>query len=1024
MAARLHGRRLVEKLTVQSGANAVVAGKIDSLVIHAAPEFIKTPLDPFASVPPLPPAYMDRPDLSEPLIERLLSSSSTVAVTAIEGMGGVGKTIVALGLCHDQRIRKTFPDGIVWLDIGKEASIPLEKRMEYVAKHLNQEFLVYTEAAYRSLLKDKSVLVVLDDVWTIGAVEPFLLDSGKSRLLYTSRDKSLAGPLNADEQQVGVLDDAQGRRFLAKWSGWESNPLPEPFATEILAECKGLVLALAMIGAVLKSQPDREWADMVTDLKKARLKHIGKRPANYAYETLHASIAVSVDALYPDDKVRYLRLAVLLEDMRAPERLLQALWGGEERDVRRVARLFVDRSLARRDAGNNIRLHDLQLDYIRGEHPDQAALALEHSALLLSQHIISFYPEQFASQMTEKLLAHKVQPGIASFLDDLDESAPRPWLRPLWPAHVAAGGPALRVVENKTSWVRAVALSADGKRAVTGSEDHCLRVWDMESDQPPRILEGHTDQIRAVALSIDGKVAISGSEDTTVRIWDLEGSQLPRILRGHTAPVRAIALSGDGRRVVSGSRDKTVRVWDLIGNQPPSVLGGHAGDVNAIALSANGERAASASHDMTLRIWDLGGSQQPRILKGHTERIYAVALSADGKCAVSGSDDKTVRVWDLEGDHPPRILEGHTGPVTAVALSADGQRVVSGSRDKTLRDWDMEGDDPPRVLEGHTGFVNSVALSADGQRAVSASLDRTLRVWDLKRKKPTPFLVGHSGSVRAVALSANGKRAVTGSEDTTIRIWDLEGNQPPRILEGHTKSVTAVALSGDGRRVVSCSADRTMRVWDLEGHQPPRLLEGHKAQIWALALSRDGKHLLSCSEDKTLCFWNLEGNQPACILQSRMGRVWAVALSDDCKCAVSCSGDYTLRVWDLESNQPPRILKGHLSEVRAVALSADGKRAVSGSMDCSVRVWDLTGNRPPRILKGHTGRVHAVALSDDSRRAVSASEDHTLRVWDLTTGKPLSAFRCDAEVLSGAWAGKRILAGDNSGNIHLFAWEE
>ena len=89
MAARLHGRRLVGKLTVQSGANAVVAGKIDSLVIHAAPEFIKTPLDPFASVPPLPPAYMDRPDLSEPLIERLLSSSSTVAVTAIEGMGGV-----------------------------------------------------------------------------------------------------------------------------------------------------------------------------------------------------------------------------------------------------------------------------------------------------------------------------------------------------------------------------------------------------------------------------------------------------------------------------------------------------------------------------------------------------------------------------------------------------------------------------------------------------------------------------------------------------------------------------------------------------------------------------------------------------------------------------------------------------------------------------------------------------------------------------------------------------------------------
>ena len=59
-----------------------------------------------------------------------------------------------------------------------------------------------------------------------------------------------------------------------------------------------------------------------------------------------------------------------------------------------------------------------------------------------------------------------------------------------------------------------MALTADGKRAVSGSSDYTLRVWDLEGNQPPRVLEGHTDVVTAVALTADGKRAVSGSYDT------------------------------------------------------------------------------------------------------------------------------------------------------------------------------------------------------------------------------------------------------------------------------------------------------------------------------------------------------------------------------------------------------------------------------------------------------------------------------------------------------------------------------
>ena len=75
-------------LTGVAAANA----KLDALVTS---ESRPTPLDPFATVPPLPANFISRPEVTQPLIEDVLSTSGTVALTAIEGMGGIGKTMVA-----------------------------------------------------------------------------------------------------------------------------------------------------------------------------------------------------------------------------------------------------------------------------------------------------------------------------------------------------------------------------------------------------------------------------------------------------------------------------------------------------------------------------------------------------------------------------------------------------------------------------------------------------------------------------------------------------------------------------------------------------------------------------------------------------------------------------------------------------------------------------------------------------------------------------------------------------------------
>ena len=673
---------------------------------------------------------------------------------------------------------------------------------------------------------------------------------------------------------------------------------------------------------------------------------------------------------------------------------------------------------------------DLNDDYLallkdapESELRDRDTLRLMQGTLRLSLHVVAKDQRQFASQMRGRLLAHQDKPGIAAFLEGLDACTPRPRLRPLWPVLEAAGGPMLRVLEGHTGGVCAVALSADGKRAVSGSEDNTVRVWDLESNLTPQVLEGHSWWVNAVTLSADGKRAVSCS-GKTMMVWYLENKQPPRVLEGHTDQVYGVALSADGSRAVSGSRDHTLRVWDLDGNQPPRVLAGHTEEVYAVALSSDGKRAVSGSSDKTVRVWDLEGNQPPRVLESlSTFGVHAVALSGDGKRVVSSSGSD-LRVWDLGDNQPPHVLKGHAEPVHAVALSADGKRAVSGSSDKTVRVWDLEGNQPPRVLEGHTSRVRAVALSADGKRAVSASHDKTVRVWNLEGNQPPRFRDSHKGPVHAVALSGDGQRVVSGSNDDTLLTWDMEGNQPPHLLEGHTHGVRTVALSGDGQRAVSALLDRTtLRVWDSEGNQPPRILESDSNWVLAVALSGNGQRAVSGSFDSALLVWDLEGDELPHLLEGHTGPVVVVTLSADGKRAVSCSGK-TMMVWDLEGNYLLRTLEGHTDLVMTMALSRHGQRAVSGSCDNTVRVWDLEGNQPPRILEGHTNDVHALALSDDGKRTVSGSGDHTLRVWDLETATCLAVFTCDAAIRCCAWGGERIVAGDESGKVHLFAWEE
>ena len=294
-----------------------------------------------------------------------------------------------------------------------------------------------------------------------------------------------------------------------------------------------------------------------------------------------------------------------------------------------------------------------------------------------------------------------------------------------------------------------------------------------QADQARMVLKSHAREVWGVAVTPDGKTAISGSGDGTLKVWDLETGECRSTLTGHTHIVRCVAVTPDGETVVSGSEDYTLKVWDLKTSKCRATFNGHIMGIWGMAITRDGKTVVSSSWDKTLRVWDLETGECHATLVGHTDFVYGLAITPDGKTIVSGSMDSTLRVWDLETGECRAMLVGHNYAVYGVAVTPNGETIVSSSQDHTIKVWDLKTYLCRATFEGHTGQVFPVVISPDGKLVVSGSWDKELKVWDLETGKCRATLAGHTDFVYGLAITPDAKTVISGSRDLTLRVWDL-----------------------------------------------------------------------------------------------------------------------------------------------------------------------------------------------------------------------------------------------------------
>ena len=317
-----------------------------------------------------------------------------------------------------------------------------------------------------------------------------------------------------------------------------------------------------------------------------------------------------------------------------------------------------------------------------------------------------------------------------------------------------------------TSWVRALAFSADGATLISAGADGTLRTWDASSGKSLEILAKSDTPFYACHSSQQGLVSASG--DTSA--FFLEGEWFAPKWCQET--LRQVTFSPDGRLLAVGDRAGDIELWRCGHRSFQAALTSPGtGKLTALAFSPDSQLLA-VSYSQRIDLWQVPSKRLLGSFLGHQAKIRNLVFSQDGRFLVSGGRDRVLRIWDLEKRALHGVLDGHLDRVRSLAMSSDGELLASADVKGQVLLWDWEralvlgstsfGEQEQMVLGDWRDAADFAALATDELERLKKNLEKGPFRTQIRMIRKLAELGAHAASLLPVLLELfqNGSTAL------------------------------------------------------------------------------------------------------------------------------------------------------------------------------------------------------------------------------------------------------------------------
>ncbi|WP_327636958.1 helix-turn-helix domain-containing protein [Kribbella sp. NBC_00482] len=354
-------------------------------------------------LPPAAPDFTGRAAQVDAILSVLRDSTgdgaAVVGLVTVTGMGGIGKTTLAVHSAH--KLAESYPDGHLYLNLrgyGPGEPMPPADAQRHLLRSLGSDIAAIPDdvdeaaAMLRSELAGRRVLMLLDNAADVAQVLPLLPGHPGSGAIITSRG-SLANLPGARQILLDALSESESVDLLAGVIG-PNRVAAEPEATRVLASYSGrLPLAIRLVGGRLATRPSwpiQHFVDLLQD-EERRLDSLGSDETG-----VRASIASSVRFLETSDRGLDRQAADALPLLSVPDgsdittAVAAALLAVPLRRADAIVERLVDLNLLESVAPARYRFHDLIRAYGR-EVADQTQPTAERDEAL--SRVLQLYTE-------------------------------------------------------------------------------------------------------------------------------------------------------------------------------------------------------------------------------------------------------------------------------------------------------------------------------------------------------------------------------------------------------------------------------------------------------------------------------------------------------------------------------------------------------------------------------------------------------------------------------------------------------